>query len=532
MNYALTSSQMKACDENTAEHFGLSSLILQERAALAVCDYISQELALTAPQEILIYAGDGNNGADALACARILTERGHRVRTRLTGSGNNRTPEWETQKRILDAYGIGTEAFAPKKEAEAVPGLILDGMLGAGLTRALAGRVKEAAEEIGVLRERGARVIAIDLPTGVHADDGQVQGCAVRADHTVTFAFAKTGLLLYPGAEYAGTLTVADIGITEASFLPGTEKAVVPAACYYGAPEQLVLPQRKPDGNKGTFGKVLVIAGSGEISGAAILCATAALRSGCGMVKVLTHRANREVLALALPEAMCTVYDDTLTADDPVIRKALDWADVIVLGPGIGTGQTGRSLTGAVLDDRRLPLVADADALNLMAADRELFEKARVYAAEGRPFLVTPHLREFARLFSRATGQETDAKECAANLLTCPRRLSAAMHATVLCKDARSIVADETKEQCYINLSGHAGMATAGAGDVLAGLCGALLAQGMNGFEAAATSAYLHGLSGDNARDAIGESAMLAGDIAARLSLFIEQAGKEKEQHA
>ncbi|MBQ4416347.1 MAG: NAD(P)H-hydrate epimerase, partial [Butyrivibrio sp.] len=223
MKYALSATQMKQADRNTIVHFGVASLVLQERAALAVCAQIEDGENRPVPRgvaagDVMLYAGCGNNGADALAVARILHQRGFRTRIRTVGNREKATEEFRAQLKSAEAYGLPVYPFddvPPVREEDAVPEYVIDGLLGVGMSRAPEGAMADAIHEINGLRERGARVIAIDLPSGVNADDGTVPGEAVMADLTVTFGFMKTGQLLFPGSAHCGNTLVADIGITE-----------------------------------------------------------------------------------------------------------------------------------------------------------------------------------------------------------------------------------------------------------------------------------------------------------------------------
>lgn len=534
MRMVLNAAQMKACDKATIETYGIASLVLQERAALAVCRHIEAEstepdLQKKLPDRgsVFVYAGVGNNGADAVACARILSGRGYRPRIFLVGEEARATEEMRAQLHSAAACGIPAEAFSKTIESSfpgEVPVCIIDGLFGIGLNRAPEGAAADAIREINAWKERGVKVVSVDIPSGVNADDGSVPGEAVRADCTVTFAFRKAGQLLYPGASYCGELYCEDIGIP-AEALP---KETIPAAFCYQTAEEAPLPARSADGNKGSFGKVLLAAGSETIGGAAILAAKAVLGSGAGMVRVLTARGNRDALLTAVPEALLDIYDNDTTdaALEELCRKALAWADVLVAGPGIGTGEQAGKMLHTLLTQADLPLVLDADALNLIAApDSALPGLLKAYAKKGHPVVLTPHIGEFCRLYQAVFGKPLSAEECKANLLRCPKELSKALGVVLLCKDARSVIADAAPDQngqdkpLFINTSGNDGMATAGSGDVLSGMIGAFLAGGLDAFAAACTGAYLHGCAGDLAAKETGKRAMTASDLLSALPL-------------
>lgn len=499
MRAAVTAAQMKAADQRAITHYGIPSLVLMERAALFVCEEVMRAAIKREVRNIRIYAGCGNNGADGLAAARILTERGFFVETLLVGDANKTSEEHRAQMHTLSACGIAVTPYHARTEGP-VPDLILDGILGAGASRPLAGDFLQAVQEINALHEKGAFVIAIDLPTGIDCDTGEVESDAVRADVTATFAFAKTGTLLYPGAAYCGELITGDIGIREALEI---------SANYIADASGVPLIKRTPSGNKGTFGKVLVVAGSADTGGAAYLAGRAAFLTGAGMVRLLTEKTQRDVLTKMLPEALIDAYAQDADSKEAaeMLSSALAWCDTCVAGCGMGTGPLSRELIKTILEKKACHLVLDADALNLIAEDDALRKALCAYRGGERQLVITPHLAEFARLY------ETDTKAVSGKLLSAPAELASKLDLTVLCKDARSIIADPAYEKPAINISGNDGMATAGAGDVLAGMTGALVAQCKDGYHAAVSAAFLHGLAGDTAAEQMGRSAMCARDI-------------------
>ena len=306
MDYAVTAQQMKAVDQNTIKNIGIPSMVLMERAALAVAEaaeHMAKERNLGKKARILAVCGTGNNGADGVAAGRILQGRGYNVCLLLVGNTEHDSEEMKTQKQIARNLDLAQCTAAEYQEA---PGdIILDAVFGIGLGREIGGEYRKVLEMLASLREQyGTGVIAVDTPSGIHGTTGEIMGIALEADITVTFGFAKTGLLLYPGKYYAGNLVVADIGFPQASLLKAgwDAKLITPDDLSW-------LPKRQPDGNKGTFGKVLVIAGSRGMSGAAYFSALGAYRTGAGLVKILTVPENLQVLQTQLPEAIISCYD-------------------------------------------------------------------------------------------------------------------------------------------------------------------------------------------------------------------------------
>lgn len=492
--YLVSAEEMKKYDGNTISYFGVPSLVLMERAALAVAEELEKRYGIkeNKKRRALIAAGCGNNGGDGIAVGRILRERGYQVTFCLLGEREKCTKETETQLRIIEKYGCPVQSKIEIGEYD----IIIDALFGVGLSRRAEGIFAHA---IDVINQTNAYVCAVDIPSGIHADTGECMGSAVRADLTVTFAWEKRGHLLYPGCEYTGELVCADIGITEESFL-----GKPPEFYSYRQAIRELMPARKRSGNKGTFGKVLVIAGSVNMSGACELCARAAYRVGAGMVKIVTPEENRVVIQQDIPEALLRTYPSA-GEKLPVLelKEDMQWSDCIIVGPGLGMGRQARELLKLALTESEKTLVIDADGLNLLAASEEM----RGYLRKEREIILTPHLGEFARLYGDS--METVKK----NLLTAPGELSKRLGVTMVCKDARTVVADWREQDVYLNTTGNDGMATAGMGDVLCGIIGGLSAQGMPASEAARLGVYLHGVAGDRMAAEKGRYALMASDV-------------------
>ena len=475
-------------------------MVLMERAALAVADEVCRGCNKSGSSQrkkyVYVLAGVGNNGGDGLAVARLLSERDFYVEVHCVGDESKASEQWKEQYAILQHYDVKLVDAPTRRDYDC----LVDALFGVGLSREVEGVYREAIEKYNALD--GFKV-AVDIPSGIHSDNGSVLGCAVKADTTVTFGFCKRGLVLYPGCGYVGEVQIADIGITERSFC-GRE----PEMFTYDEPVADLVPERNPAGNKGTFGKILLVAGSVNMAGAAILAAKAAYRSGAGMVKVITPADNRVIVQEMLPEALLGTEDD--------LEKSLEWADVIVIGPGLGKTSVALENLRTVLAEGHKPLVIDADGLNLLAENPKLMEQLSKTGATGRVIIMTPHVGELARLTGKSIA------ECKADLTSVALALAKDIHAVIVAKDARSHVCAQG-HPIYLNTSGNSGMATAGSGDVLAGICGALLAQGMNGFEAATVAVYLHGKAGDMVAERLGEATCMAGDL-------IEEIGKAWKQ--
>ena len=503
MKYALGSGQMKAIDRYTIETVGIPAMVLMEKAAMAVVRH-TKELC-SEKDTILAVCGYGNNGGDGIAAARILFMEGYRVAITMVGEKERATKETKQQLKIAKKLGIPMLRKVKWEEYT----VIVDAVFGIGLARTITGEFRKVIEAIN---QSKASVVAIDVPSGVCADDGKVLGIAVTADVTVTFGYQKLGCLLFPGSEYAGKVFVEDIGFAKGGLLEP------PNRFYFDETPEALLPVRQKNSNKGTYGKVLVIAGSKNMSGAAYFAATAAYRMGSGLVRILTAQENREILQRQIPEAILTTYetleDGISEADAEHIREAVAWASVIVLGPGLGMSAMSAKIVNYVICECKVPMVIDADGLNIISRlmnekvpSEEGVEGRIRYLAELLPAgtILTPHKKELSLL----TGISL------ADLVGCLIDSSAPCtynnDLIYVKKDVRTIVSFGNSD--YINVSGNDGMATAGSGDVLAGMIAGLLAQGEVPKMAAMSGCYLHGLAGDAAAKKKGPRSMLASDI-------------------
>ena len=505
MKYAVDSMKMKSMDDYTTSELGIPAMELMERAAQALVACMRQRITTT--DRIIAICGTGNNGGDGVAACRLLHQQGYMAAICLIGEEAKYTDQMRKQLKLAEAAGVVIENCDRLSEYN----IIIDAIFGVGLSKPVMG---EQEAMIRRINEQKAIVYAVDIPSGISADHGRIMNVAVKADVTVTFGQNKIGLLLYPGAEYAGSVMVADIGFPDAALCQ-----VRPDTFYFEPEDIRRLPKREKYSHKGTYGKVLIIAGSKGMCGAALLSARAAYRSGAGLVKVLTAECNRIILQTALPEALFAAYDEDLDADEKQQRllAELAWASVIVIGPGIGQSRTAVELVDTVLHKAKAPVIVDADAINILAGKLNSMEKNqpaadvrqrlnRLEELLGEQTILTPHLMELSRLAG------IKVEDLACNLLDTARQCSYHSKLIYVIKDARTIV---TELEClYINVSGNPGMATGGSGDVLSGMIAAFLAQGIKAFDAACLGVYVHGLSGDAAAKEKGTFSLMAGDIA------------------
>ena len=347
---------MKEIDRYTIETIGIPSCVLMEKAAMAVVRHVKELCEKN--DRVLAVCGYGNNGGDGIATARILHMQGIAADIYMAGDRKNATKETKQQLKIAKKVGVKVV----KKPQFEKYGIIVDALFGIGLVRPITG---EFFALVDAINNSGKKIVSVDLPSGISADDGRVLGIAVKADVTVTFGYQKVGCLLYPGTEYCGKVAVEDIGFA------GNVVSEAATRFYVEEPSQVLLPIRRADSNKGTYGKVLVIAGSRDMSGAAYFAATASYRMGAGLVRILTAKENREILQRQIPEAVLTTYDtleDGISEEDIAnIKEAVAWASVILIGPGLSQSVMSARLVNYVLAECKVPLVMDADALNILA---------------------------------------------------------------------------------------------------------------------------------------------------------------------
>lgn len=499
MNYVLTAKEMKTLDQQTIEKFGVPSMVLMERAALAVCERVlSYE-----PNRILVLCGSGNNGGDGFALSRLLLQKGVFVATLFTGDKSHMSVECEKQKETLAAIlqtGKYRGEICSEYQDETYD-VIVDCMFGIGLSRNIEGEFAKLLERVNAAK---AVRIAVDIPSGVEADTGHILGTCFLADETVTIAYPKRGLYLMPGKAKCGKITVCDIGIVPAYDFSNT------SFCY---DDSILEKLKKRDvyGHKGSYGKLGIIAGSKQIAGAAILSVCSAYHSGCGYVRLLTHENNYVPVLAQVPEAVLSVYTDQISQDEleQQVKAFLAQNSTILIGPGLSTCETARVLVQCVLQFSDKPLVIDADACNLIAQDEALQQLLKQAAKRlNGAIIMTPHLTECARLCKVST------KELQSDVCAIAKQYVKAYGVVLCVKDAGSIVCSP-KGELYINVSGCDSLATAGSGDVLAGIAGAYLAEFENPFESMTLAMYVHGFLGDRAKQTISARYTTASDLLA-----------------
>ena len=486
MQLWVNAAQMKAADQYTIQKLGVPSLELMEHAAQACVQVLEDEKVDLS--HVCVVCGSGNNGGDGFAIARILQNNRYSVETFCVGNPEHYTEETQEQMHRLQECGGKINYGMPQEDSYSV---IIDAVFGVGLSRKVEGRYRQVIEQMN--RMRGTK-FAVDIPSGLSATTGCILGCAFKADYTVTFQLKKIGLELSQGRTMAGRVIVPDIGVSTDSICEDQEIVRTAGKDIY----RKMLPDRPEDSNKGTYGRLLVIAGNKGMAGAAYLNAHAAYMTGAGLVRIYTSSDNREILQTLLPEAIITTYEEYNKEE---LLSLLTWADSVCIGSGLGMSRLSEKILKTVIEYVKVPCLIDADGLNLLAENKNYLNQM----AERR-FVITPHMKEMSRL----TG--TPVEELKADRIQILKDFISRYRITCVLKDSRTLIASEEKG-IRMNLTGNSAMAKAGSGDVLAGVISGWMVQGKEAEDAAELGTYIHGLSGDLAKFEKGVYSVMARDL-------------------
>jgi NAD(P)H-hydrate epimerase len=506
----LTPLQMKTIDQTAIERIGIPGIVLMENAALQVVAKATSMLKGRG-NPITVIAGAGNNGGDAFAVTRHLLSLGYSISCYGMIPLEQYTGDAYTNGMILKNMGLHIPVISDDQALERLAqscrqsDLVIDGLFGTGLNREVEGLWSRV---IDVVNENAPLVLSIDIASGVDGLTGKIMGNCIRADATVTFFLPKLGMAQYPGAACMGEVTVADIGIPYAL----AEGLDTPVLLEKEEMAQL-LPFRPRDGHKGTFGRILMLAGSAGMTGAAYLSASAAYRMGTGLVKLALPQSCMGTLAQLIPEAVLAGLPErdghSTLMDGEVLKELIDKSDALLIGPGLSCNDDTHALVKQVVECCEKPVVFDADALNILAQDKTLLDNLRCEA------IITPHPAEMARLAGMT------AAEVQADRLKIARQFADEYGLTVVLKGAGTVIA-ANDGRVSINSTGNEGMATAGSGDVLAGMVVSLLGQGLLPYDAARAGAFYHGLAGDLAAGEMGTSSLMATDILAHIAAALK----------
>lgn len=502
-----SANEMMDIDRHAIMDQGIPGAVLMENAGRACCQHFAEKFRTVFPGPVLVVAGKGNNGGDGYVMTRVLSDWGWQVETLVLAREDSITGDAAVMLKILKALElpvsfVGDAEQLKQKFSEQRPRIIVDAIFGTGLKSTVSGF--EAAA-INLINAAATAVFSVDIPSGIDGSNGRVCGLAVQADLTVTFDHAKIGHGSQPGAAYAGQLEVVDIGIPQVG--RKLSQSQVQLLDFDSA--RRLLPERLSVGHKGRFGHLLVLAGSPGKTGAAALAGNSAVRSGCGLVTVATPATVHDIIEVKLTEAMsCPLADQdgfVALAALTQLDKLLSVRQALALGPGLGVREELAEVLNSLVSTAAVPMIIDADGLNLLAGQLDCLQQAR-----HRQIVLTPHPGEMARLTGLSVADiEADRFELA-------RQFAVQHDIVLLLKGARTVIAGPDG-RVNINSSGNDGLATGGSGDVLTGLIGGLLAQGLDAFAAASLGAWLHGRAAELIAEAQGTAGMIASDLLPQL---------------
>lgn len=500
----VTSREMAEIDTLTIQQYGIPSMVLMERAALAVAKHVLE----ISPENVIILAGPGNNGGDGIASGRILRNKIKNVKIFQLFPSDRLSHDCKTQLDIAKKFGIPIVETYPEDEEIAKADLVIDAIFGTGLTRPIQGELAKFIERVNHLKKT---VIAVDIPSGVSSDTGEVLGVAIKADRTITFGLPKRGHILYPGKDYTGALFVEDIGFPDEL----TKSENLKVSLIERDFARCLIPPRPKYSHKTKYGHVLVIAGSTGKTGAAMLTARAALRTGSGLVTMAVPAALKVVFqSKVLEEMILPLPCNTNTLSKQALPGIMEFinerANSVAFGPGVGVNEDIEFILKELILNCPCPIVIDADGITVLSKIQDVLKNAR------SQIVLTPHPGEMARLIN------TSVKDIEKQRIDITQKVATDLNVTVVLKGVPTVVA-EPQGRTYLNTTGNPGMATGGSGDVLTGIIASLIGQGLSPFYASVLGVYIHGLSGDIAATQKGYHGLIAGDIIESLpAAFVE----------
>ena len=499
----VTAQQMREMDRLTIQKYHVPSLALMERAGEGIARAIVERFAGAAKKGVLVVAGKGNNGGDGFVVARLLKKKRIPCEVALLArrdelsadAAHNLRAFLKLKGKVVEIGARGADSLGRRIGAN---GLLVDAILGTGVKSDVRGPYAEA---ITLMNSAGLPIVAVDLPSGLDTDRGTPLGVSIQAEITVALGYPKLGQVIYPGVTYVGELAVADIGIDGRAVAEVAPKT----ALLDREMIQWLAPRRDPDTHKGSYGHLLVMAGSRGKTGAAILACRAAMRMGAGLVTLAAARSLNDIFAGSLVEVMTEPLDDDQAEEfkplsDEAWQRLLARKNVFLFGPGIGVNDATRGSMRWLLRNLSLPWVIDADGITNLALEIDRLKNART------PPILTPHPGEMARLLGRESAAVNRDRVGSA------RAFAVAHRCHVVLKGARTVIAT-AEGDVFINPTGNPGMASGGMGDVLAGMVAALLGQGFTAQDAMTFAVYLHGFVGDEAAAAKGPVGLIASDI-------------------
>ncbi|OGV98087.1 MAG: hypothetical protein A3I04_04810 [Nitrospinae bacterium RIFCSPLOWO2_02_FULL_39_110] len=510
----VTAKEMQEIDRIAIDDYGISGIVLMENAAKGVVASLFKKFPDIKDKKVGIFAGKGNNGGDGLAVARLLTDEDISVTVYLLSKKDMLKGDAKTNLEKAEEMGVKIFEITSLDELEDVKDNILkndifiDAIFGTGLTSGVKGYYINVIKFINSSKKF---ILSIDIPSGLSSDTGEIIGGHINADMTVSLCLPKIGEIIYPAAEYVGDLEVVDIGIPESII----DKENIKVNLIEEKDVIGLLPKRKPDSHKGTYGHLVVIAGSRGKGGAAALSSLSALRAGAGLVTLALPECLNVSFEAAIPEVMTLPLPDT---DEGTINESafdmliefLEGKSAVLIGPGITTNQSTSSLIKNLIKKISCPMLIDADGLNIATDEIKLLKKKK------SPVIVTPHPGEMARLLN------TTSKKVQGDRIGAGRRLATKYGIYVILKGARTIIATPDGD-VYINPTGNPGMATAGTGDVLSGIIAGFLCQGFSAKDSSILGVYLHGMAGDISASNLSQTALIASDLIRALPEVIKR---------
>jgi len=512
--YLVTTEEMQEIDRQTIHSFGIPGRVLMENAGRGATRFLFEEFQALAIKKVGVAAGHGNNGGDGFVIARYLAQKGIKVTVYLFASRSMVKGDAAANLNLLDPLNVDIleipdpKAFEHYKASMTRQDIWVDAILGTGLKSDVKAYFKQIIDVINSLNKP---VFAVDIPSGLNSNSGKPCGTCIRAQATATFAFAKTGHLLFPGADYTGKLKIVDIGI------PPHIAGRIGPKCQLLTPEGVstCFQQRASDTHKGKTGHVLILAGSTGKTGAAAMTAMAAMRTGAGLVTLGIPKSLNSIIESQLIEAMTCPLAETPDGmlDDSsfdTIMGLLSDKKSLALGPGLGTSRQTKNIVHRLIRSSTVPLVIDADGLNCLAGNLQVLKDRKA------EIILTPHPGEMARLM------DLTPQFIQENRIKCARDFAENFDLIVVLKGARTVIA-HPDGKIVINPTGNPGMASGGMGDALTGIIAALIAQGHSPESATHAAVYLHGITADTLAESTGPFGFLASDLIKEIPMQIKK---------
>lgn len=498
----VNSNEMRKIDSLTINGYGIPSLVLMERAGLAVALKIRE---LFSPQKVILLAGKGNNGGDGLVIARILHNWGYRVKVIMIASKDELSRDCAIQYKITRKFNIDIIFKSEIGNADLHGAVVIDAIFGTGINKPVNDDFIKIFTKVN---NSQVPVVSVDIPSGISSDTGQVMGSAIKANYTITFGLPKLGHFLYPGAFFTGKLFIDDIGFDSKLLKSDELKNNLIDKTMLSA----IFTPRQNYSHKGDYGHVLIVAGSKGKTGAALLSAKACLRSGSGLVTLAVPESLIEIIQGKVIEEMTLPLPDngegflSSKAIEEILTFAAAKVDAIAIGPGIGVTYENQKLLPLLVTNSNVPLIIDADGINSLCANPKSFNDAK------SPIIITPHPGEMTRLYNAAFKEEIKIADIESDRLGIAKKFAGEFNIYVVLKGVPTVIASPSGE-AFINPTGNPGMATAGSGDVLTGIIASFVGQKITPLLSAIAGVYIHGVAGDIASKKETQQSMVASDI-------------------